>query len=61
MADECYVFSLFSGDASHLRQLIRQAKAMKIRVHVRMPGTAGSSGGTDYQSRLGADTFEAFA
>ena len=61
MADECYVFSLFSGDASHLRQVIRQAKAMKIRVHVRMPGTAGSSAGPEYQSRLGADTFEAFA
>ena len=61
MADECYVFSLFFGDASHLRQVIRQAKAMKIRVHVRMPGITGSSGGTDYQSGLGADTMEAFA
>ena len=61
MADEVYIFSLFSMDVSHLRHVIRQAKTMKLRVHVRMPGTAGLSAGPAYQSQLGADTVEAFA
>jgi uncharacterized protein (DUF58 family) len=59
--DEIYVFSLGSGDTSHLRQIVRQARAMKILVHVRLPvrrepGWPGSPTG-----KLGADTLEAFA
>ena len=61
MADEVYLFSLFSMDVSHLRQVIRQAKTLKLRVHVRIPGTAGLSTGPAYQSRLGADSVEVFA
>jgi Fe-S cluster assembly iron-binding protein IscA len=61
MADEVYLFSLFSTDVSHLRQVIRQAKTLKLRVHVRTPGTVGLSTGPAFQSRLGADSVEAFA
>ena len=60
-ADELVLFSLFSGDISHLRQIARQAKTAKIRVHVRMPGTIEPPLRAFYQARLGADTMEAFA
>jgi uncharacterized protein (DUF58 family) len=59
--DEVYLFSLGSGDLSHIRQIVRQAKTMKIRMHLQLPerkepGWCGASAG-----RLGADTMEAFA
>ncbi len=60
-ADEVFLFSLFSGDISHLRQIARQAKTAKIRVNVRMPGTIEPPLRAFYQARLGADTMEAFA
>jgi len=59
--DEVYVFSLVAGDASHLVQLIRQAKAMKLRVHVRIPQLPDLVSSTLSPGRLGADTVEAFA
>ena len=59
--DEVYVFSLVAGDASHLVQLIRQAKAMKLRVHVRTPQLPDPVSSTLSPGRLGADTVEAFA
>jgi len=59
--DEIFLYSLGSGDLSHIRQIVRQAGTMKIRMHVRLPerkepGWWGASAG-----RLGADTLEAFA
>jgi hypothetical protein len=59
--DEVYVFSLFVGDASHLVQLIRQAKAMKLRVHVRTPQLPDLVSSQNSPGRLGADTVEAWA
>jgi uncharacterized protein (DUF58 family) len=35
--DEIYLFSLARGDTSHIRQVVRQARTMKILVHVRLP------------------------
>ena len=59
--DEVYVFSLVAGDASHLVHLIRQAKAMKLRVHVRIPQLPDPVSSPNSPGRLGADTVEAFA
>jgi uncharacterized protein (DUF58 family) len=59
--DEVYLFSLFIGDASHLVQLIRQAKAMKLRVHVRTPRLPDLLLSPNSPGRLGADTVEACA
>jgi uncharacterized protein (DUF58 family) len=61
MVDEVYVFSLVAGDASHLVQLIRQAKAMKLRVHVRTPQIPDPVSSLVSIGRLGADTVEAWA
>jgi uncharacterized protein (DUF58 family) len=59
--DEVFVFSLFVGDASHLVQFIRQAKAAKLRVHVRAPRVPDPVSFAVSPGRLGADTVEAFA
>jgi uncharacterized protein (DUF58 family) len=59
--DEIFLFSLFSGDISHIRQVVKQAKTAKLRVHIRMPKSAGAQAQAAYQARLGADTVEAFA
>ena len=59
--NEVYLFSLFLGDASHLVQLIRQAKAMKLRVHVRTPKIPDLLSSPYAPGRLGADTVEACA
>lgn len=59
--DEVYLFSLFTGDTSHLHQLIRQAKAMMLRVHVRVPKGLDLVSFPQSPGLLGADTVEAFA
>lgn len=59
--DEVYLFSLFTGDASHLHQLIRQAKTMNLRVHVRVPKGLDLVSFPVSTGLLGADTVEAFA
>jgi uncharacterized protein (DUF58 family) len=59
--DEVFVFSLFSGDISHIRQIVKQAKTAKLRVHVRMPGSVEPHSRVSYQARLGADSLEVFA
>ncbi len=59
--DEVYLFSLFTGDASHLHQLIRQAKTMKLRVHVRVPKGLDLVSFPVSPGLLGADTVEVFA
>lgn len=59
--DEIFLFSLFSGDFSHIRTVAKQAKTAKLLVHIRMPESAGAQGRAAYQARLGADTVEAFA
>jgi uncharacterized protein (DUF58 family) len=59
--DEIVVFSLLCGDTSHIRQVVRQAKTMKLRVHIRMPEIGDPAVRASYQSRLGADSVEAFA
>jgi hypothetical protein len=59
--DEIYLFSLAVGDASHLRLIVRQAKSMRLRVHVRMPGSPSPVSRRSSQIRLGADTVEVFA
>jgi uncharacterized protein (DUF58 family) len=61
-ADEIFLFSLFSGDISHLRQVVRQAKTEKLHVHVRVPKSAGrETARAEYQQQLGADSLEVFA
>jgi hypothetical protein len=54
--DDIFLFSGGTGDVSHIRIIIRQARSLKFRVHVRVPDT-----GSDGWSRMGADTVEAFA
>ena len=60
-ADEIYVFSLGYGDTSHIRQLVRQARTMKILVHVRLPEQKEPGSWETPIGKLGADTVEAFA
>ena len=59
--DEIFLFSLLSGDISHIRQVVKQAKIAKLRVHIRMPDVAEPQARAAYQARLGADSLEAFA
>jgi len=59
--DEVYLFSLFTGDVSHLHQLIRQAKAMQLRVHVRVPKGLDPESFPVSPGLLGADTVEVVA
>jgi len=59
--DEVYLFSLLIGDSSHLHQLIRQAKTMKLRVHVRAPKGLDLVSFPVSPGLSGADTVEAFA
>jgi uncharacterized protein (DUF58 family) len=59
--DDLFLFSLGSGDTSHIRMVIRQARSMKIKVHLRVPDISSGSYGTSSWSRLGPDTLEVFA
>lgn len=59
--DELYLFSLATGDTSHLRQIARQARAMKVLVHLRVPDPVRMARQGPEGGRLGADTVEAFA
>jgi hypothetical protein len=59
--DEVYLFSLFTGDVSHLHQLIRQAKAVQLRVHVRVPKGLDQESFPIAPVLLGADTVEVVA
>jgi len=59
--DEIYLFSLGCGDTSHIRQIVRQAGTMKIRVHVRLPEGKGAGSWETPAGDFGADTVEAFA
>ena len=59
--DEVYLFSLFTGDVSHLHQIIRQVKTMNLRVHVRAPKGLDLLSFPVSMSLLGADTVEVFA
>jgi hypothetical protein len=59
--DDLFLFSLGTGDASHIRLIIRQARSMKLRVHVRVPDMGIISSPTTGWSRMGADTMEAFS
>jgi uncharacterized protein (DUF58 family) len=59
--EEIYLFTLGTGDKSHIRQIIRLAKTMKFRVHLRTPAVGTKSFEPSYWGRLGADTLEAFA
>ena len=58
--DEIFVFTLGTGDKSHLRQIIRQARTMKFRVHLRTPAVGTDSFEPAYWGRQGAETLEAF-
>jgi uncharacterized protein (DUF58 family) len=58
--DEIFVFTLGTGDKSHLRQIIRQARTMKFRVHLRTPAVGPGSFEPAYWGRQGAETLEAF-
>ncbi|MCX6689159.1 MAG: DUF58 domain-containing protein [Methanoregula sp.] len=59
--DECYLFSLGCGDASHIHQLIRQAKIADVMMHIRLPGAIISSRLPEDQNYQSANTVEAFA
>lgn len=58
--DECYLFSTGCGDLSHIRHIVRQAKNMKIRVHLRLPAWHMSTSDPAYSGDIGADSVEAF-
>lgn len=60
-SDEMYVFSLGCGDISHLRQLVRQARAMKMRVHLRVPSRDEMDWAGSSQKGCRVDSLEAFA
>jgi len=60
-ADEMYVFSLGCGDISHLRQLVRQARAMKMHVHLRVPSRKESVWSASSTTGFRVDSLEAFA
>lgn len=59
--DDLFIFSMGTGDISHIRMMIRQARGMKVKVHLRVPDTGALSSGSSGWSRLGADTLEVFA
>jgi uncharacterized protein (DUF58 family) len=59
--DEIYLFTPGAGDTSHIRQIIRLARAMKFRVHLRTPSVGTESFEPSFWGRLGVDTLEAFA
>jgi uncharacterized protein (DUF58 family) len=59
--DEIYLFTLGSGDISHIRQIVRQAQTMKIRMHIRLPARKDPAWCGSAKGALGADTLEAFA
>ncbi len=58
--EECYLFSTGCGDLSHIRQIVRQAKTMKIRIHLRLPDLRMSAIDPASSGHIGADTVEAF-
>ncbi|HII98425.1 MAG TPA: DUF58 domain-containing protein [Methanoregula sp.] len=60
-ADEMYVFSLGCGDISHLRQLVRQARAMKVQVNLRVPSRKDPVWSGSSQTGFRVDSLEAFA
>jgi len=59
--DEIYIFTLGCGDTSHIRQVVRQARSMKIHVHARLPNGKDPGWWGSRTGNLGADTLEAFA
>jgi uncharacterized protein (DUF58 family) len=59
--DEIFLFSLGIGDTSHIRQIVRQARTMKIRIHVRLPEQNEPASEVLSSRALGADTQESFA
>ncbi len=59
--DEIYLFSLGCGDISHIRQIVRQARALKLRMHIRLPERKDPVRYGSARKNLGADTLEAFA
>ncbi|MDO9035563.1 MAG: DUF58 domain-containing protein [Methanoregula sp.] len=58
--DECYIFSTGCGDLSHIRQIVRMAKTMKIRIHLRMPDLRMYTIDPAGSGHISADTVEAF-
>ena len=59
-ADEIYLFSLLHGDDSHIRQAARMLRKKKARVHVRLPGPAGSARLAAMRASLEAESVEVF-
>lgn len=58
--EEIFLFTLGSGDTSHIRQILREAAVAKIRVHLRTPAPGPGSFEPAAWARLGAASLEAF-
>jgi uncharacterized protein (DUF58 family) len=59
--DEIYLFTLASGDPSHIRQIVHQARTLKLRMHIRLPERKDPARYGSIRGELGADTLEVFA
>ncbi len=59
--DEIFLFTMASGDLSHIRQIVRQARTLKLRMHIRLPERKDPARYGSAREDLGADTLEAFA
>lgn len=60
VVEELFLFTLGTGDTTHIRQIIRQAAMLKIRVHLRTPAVGTDACEPSFWGRQGAETLEAF-
>jgi uncharacterized protein (DUF58 family) len=58
--NEIFLFTLGTGEDSHLRQIIRLCTTMKFRVHIRTPAAGAESSGPTGRSWPGVETLEVF-
>jgi uncharacterized protein (DUF58 family) len=59
--DELYLFSVGNGDLTYISQLVREAKAEKLDVHIRVPDAMAFTRHPEFRHRLAADSVEAFS
>lgn len=60
VVEELFLFTLGTGDTTHIGQIIRQAAMLKIRVHLRTPAVGTDACEPSFWGRQGAETLEAF-
>ena len=59
--EDAYIFSLFSGDASHISILIEQLHQRHISAHLMVPGNNANAPGVRNSLQSGADTVTVFS